>query len=87
MKPIVGAVQAWSCVVISLFALVVLGVLGVLFKGNHPELVGGDEDPKNGPEVASTIFTAIIIYIGFIVFCGFQGLLHVRQSRRGTIAL
>lgn len=50
-------------VVISLFALVVLGILGILFNKNHPELVGGGEDPENGPEVASTIFTAIIIYI------------------------
>jgi hypothetical protein len=49
-------------VVISIFAIVILSVLGILFKGNHPELVGGDEDPENGPEVAATVFTAVIIY-------------------------
>ncbi|KAK4186134.1 hypothetical protein QBC35DRAFT_453531 [Podospora australis] len=87
MKPVVSAVQAWSCVVISVFAIVILSTLGFLFRANHPELVGGGEDPKNGPEVATTVFTAVIIYVGFLVFCGFQGLLHIRESRRGAIAL
>ncbi|EGS17420.1 uncharacterized protein CTHT_0067450 [Thermochaetoides thermophila DSM 1495] len=87
MKPIVSAVQAWSCFVISLFAIVILSVLGLLFKNNHPELVGGDDDPENGPEVAATVFTAVIIYTGFLVFCGIQGLLHLRENRRGAIAL
>ncbi|KAK3383766.1 hypothetical protein B0T24DRAFT_673603 [Lasiosphaeria ovina] len=87
MKPVVGAMQAWSCFVISIFAIVVLSVLSILFNKNHPELVGGDEDPENGHEVAKTLFVAIMIYIGFIVFCGIQGLLHLRESRRGAIAL
>lgn len=80
-----------------------------MFKDNHPELVGGEEDPANGPEVAATIFIAVIIYAvrlrqesisdarkgvadislpqGFLVFCGLQGLLHLRENRRGAIAL
>ncbi|KAK4170230.1 hypothetical protein QBC43DRAFT_197184 [Cladorrhinum sp. PSN259] len=87
MKPLVSAVQAWSCVVISMFAIVILTTLGFLFKANHPELVGGEEDPKNGPAVAGTVFTAVVIYVGFLVFCGLQGLLNVRESRRGAIAL
>ncbi|KAL2154326.1 hypothetical protein VTH82DRAFT_3002 [Thermothelomyces myriococcoides] len=87
MKPIVSAMQAWSCFVISVFAIIILSVLGFLFRGNHPELVGGEDDPENGPEVAATIFTAVIIYAGFLVFCGFQGLLHLRENRRGAIAL
>ncbi|KAK2066479.1 hypothetical protein P8C59_000294 [Phyllachora maydis] len=87
MKPIVGAMQAWSCFAISIFAIVILSVLGLLFRSNHHELVGGDEDPENGPEVASTIFIAVIIYTGFLIFCGLQGLLHLRESRRGSIAL
>ncbi|KAK3995505.1 hypothetical protein QBC44DRAFT_320597 [Cladorrhinum sp. PSN332] len=87
MKPLFSAIQAWSCVVISVFAIVILTTLGFLFKANHPELVGGEEDPKNGPAVAGTVFTAVIIYVGFLVFCGLQGLLHVRESRRGAIAL
>jgi len=107
--------------VISVFAIVVLSVLGILFKSNHPELVGGEEDPEDGPAVAATVFTAVIIYAvrhstpaashpddgvadnpqenweedgadrprfqGFLVFCGFQGLLHIRENRRGAIAL
>jgi hypothetical protein len=44
------------------FAIVILSVLGLLFKGNHPELVGGEEDPEDGPAVAATVFTAVIIY-------------------------
>ncbi|KAM7184898.1 hypothetical protein V8F33_012719 [Rhypophila sp. PSN 637] len=87
MKPLVGAMQAWSCFVISVFAIIILSILGILFKGNHPELVGGEEDPKNGEEVAATAFIAVMIYAGFLVFCGLQGLLHLRESRRGAIAL
>ncbi|KAH6650140.1 hypothetical protein F5144DRAFT_597628 [Chaetomium tenue] len=87
MKPVVSAMQAWSCFVISVFAIVILSVLGFLFRGNHPELVGGEEDPADGPAVAATVFTAVIIYAGFLVFCGCQGLLHLRENRRGAIAL
>ncbi|KAM9882512.1 hypothetical protein VDGL01_03476 [Verticillium dahliae] len=97
MKPVVSAMQAWSCTVISVFAILILGVLGLLFRANNHELVGGIEDPKNGPVVASTIFVAVIIYAfvtganvstqGFLVFCGMQGVLHMRESRRGAIAL
>ena len=36
--------------------------MGLLFKGNHHEMVGGVEDPDNGPEVAATIFIAVLIY-------------------------
>ncbi|KAL9945277.1 hypothetical protein D7B24_000120 [Verticillium nonalfalfae] len=87
MKPVVSAMQAWSCTVISVFAILILGVLGLLFRANNHELVGGIEDPKNGPVVASTLFVAVIIYAGFLVFCGMQGVLHMRESRRGAIAL
>jgi hypothetical protein len=48
--------------VISVFAIVILSILGFLFKGNHPELVGGEDDPEDGPAVAATVFTAVIIY-------------------------
>ena len=49
-------------VVISVFAILILSVLGLLFRSNHHELVGGDDDPKDGPEVAATIFIAVLIY-------------------------
>ncbi|KAL2756855.1 hypothetical protein ACRALDRAFT_1056021 [Sodiomyces alcalophilus JCM 7366] len=87
MKPVVGAFQAWSCTVISVFAIVILGVLGILYNSNHHGLLGGIEDPENGPAVAGTIFVAVIVYAAFFVFCGLQGLLHVRENRRGAIAL
>ncbi|KAI1134386.1 hypothetical protein F5Y05DRAFT_417258 [Hypoxylon sp. FL0543] len=87
MKPVVGAMQAWSCVVISVFAIVILSILGGLFRSNHHEFVGGTDDPKDGKAVAGTVFTAVIVYAAFLVFCGLQGLLHLRENRRGAIAL
>ncbi|KUI66212.1 hypothetical protein VM1G_01602 [Cytospora mali] len=111
MKPLVGAMQAWSCFVISIFAIIILSILGLAFKHNHEEFVGGIEQPEDGPAVAHTIFIAVLVYIvspmenitspapddnnelipvilqGFVVFCGLQGLLHMRESRRGAIAL
>jgi hypothetical protein len=38
-------------------------VLGILFKNEHHELVGSEEDPEDGPAVAATIFIAVIIYL------------------------
>jgi hypothetical protein len=48
--------------VISVFAMIILSVLGLLFNSNHHELVGSDEDPENGPEVAATVFLAVAVY-------------------------
>ncbi|OAA48725.1 hypothetical protein NOR_01975 [Metarhizium rileyi] len=89
MKPVVSAMHAWSCTVISVFAIIILSVLAALYRSGHEELVGGVDDPKpeEGKAVAGTIFTAVIVYAAFLVFCGLQGLLHVRENRRGTIAL
>ncbi|KAJ4398407.1 hypothetical protein N0V85_006295 [Neurospora sp. IMI 360204] len=87
MKPVVGAMQAWSCTVISAFAMLILGILCILFNKNHPELVGGTGDPEEGKEVAATAGMAIAIYAAFFIFCGLQGLLHLREGRRGAIAL
>ncbi|PSK55787.1 hypothetical protein C1H76_2283 [Elsinoe australis] len=89
MKPVVGALNAWSCIVISLFAIIILSVIGSMFKNQHQAMVGKDEDPKpeNTGAVSTSIFGAVFVYIGFLVFCGFQALLHYRDSRRGQIAL
>ncbi|PHH85802.1 hypothetical protein CDD83_11151 [Cordyceps sp. RAO-2017] len=87
MKPVVSAMHAWSCTVISVFAIIILSILGGLYRAGHEEFVGGRDDPKDGKAVSGTIFTAVIVYAAFLVFCGFQGLLHVRESRRGAIAL
>ncbi|KAI0877332.1 hypothetical protein GGS24DRAFT_498034 [Hypoxylon argillaceum] len=87
MKPVVGAMQAWSCVVISAFAIVILSVIGSLYRSRHHEFAGGIADPENTSEVSSTIFTAVIVYAVFLVCCGLQGVLHMRENRRGAIAL
>ncbi|KAK8095287.1 uncharacterized protein PG998_001917 [Apiospora kogelbergensis] len=87
MKPVVSSMQAWSCTVISAFAIVILSVIGGLFRSKHHSLTGHADDPADGPAVAGTVFIAVFVYIGFLVFCGLQGMLHVRESRRGAIAL
>ena len=51
-----------SSVVISVFAIIILSILGGLYRTNHHEVVGGTEDPEDGPAVAGTIFTAVIVY-------------------------
>ncbi|KAI4243743.1 MAG: hypothetical protein L6R40_003356 [Gallowayella cf. fulva] len=32
MKPVVSALNAWSCVVVSVFAIIILSIIGGLFK-------------------------------------------------------
>ncbi|KAL6866669.1 hypothetical protein J3F83DRAFT_740683 [Trichoderma novae-zelandiae] len=73
--------------VLSVFAIVILSVLGVLFRSGHEQLVGGIDDPADGKAVSKTVFSAVFVYIAFFVFCGLQGLLHIRENRRGAISL
>lgn len=93
--------------VISVFAIIILSILGGLYRSDHEEFMGGRDDPKDGKVVAGTIFTAVIVYAvrrrtnrlllpqktsadamqAFLVFCSLQGMLHVRESRRGAISL
>ncbi|KAJ6072402.1 hypothetical protein N7467_010487 [Penicillium canescens] len=87
MKPVVSALNAWSCVVISLFAIVILSVLGSLYSSNNHAYTGSEDEPEDGPAVAASIYTAVIVYAGFFVFCGFQAFLHMRNSRGGAISL
>ncbi|EMD92573.1 hypothetical protein COCC4DRAFT_162896 [Bipolaris maydis ATCC 48331] len=87
VKPVVSAMNAWTCIVVSLFAIVILSTLGALFRGSSNTVMGGEEDPKDGGAVAGALFGAVFIYIGFFVFCGLQALLHMRESRRGAISL
>ncbi|OAX79383.1 1-(5-phosphoribosyl)-5-[(5-phosphoribosylamino)methylideneamino] imidazole-4-carboxamide isomerase [Emergomyces africanus] len=54
---------------------------------NHHSITGSTKDPENGPAVAASIFTAVVVYAFFMVFCGIQAFLHVRSSRRGAISL
>ncbi|KAK9642008.1 hypothetical protein HCH54_007455 [Aspergillus fumigatus] len=62
MKPVVSVLNAWSCVVISAFAIVILSVLGSLYKSEHHGFVGSENDPEDGGAVAASIFTAVVIY-------------------------
>ncbi|KAJ5461254.1 uncharacterized protein N7458_002806 [Penicillium daleae] len=87
MKPVVSALNAWSCVVISIFAIVILSVLGSLYGSNNHSFTGSEGDPEDGPAVAASIYAAVIVYAGFFVFCGFQAYLHMRDNRGGAISL
>ncbi|KAL1302589.1 hypothetical protein AAFC00_002967 [Neodothiora populina] len=87
MKPVVSAFNAWTCIVISVFAIVILSVLGTLFAKNNHTVMGSDEDPEDGSAVAAAVFGAVGIYGIFLLFCGSQAFLHQRERRRGAIAL
>jgi len=50
-------------------------------------MTGSTNDPSDPKAVAGSIFAAVIVYAVFLVFCGFQALLHKRQSGRGAISL
>ncbi|KAL6869688.1 hypothetical protein ACO1O0_001017 [Amphichorda felina] len=87
MKPVVSAMNAWTCTVVSVFAIVILSIIASLYRSGHEGFGGSINDPDDGKAVAGTIFTAVVVYAVFLVFCGCQGLLHVRENRRGAIAL
>ncbi|KAK0126156.1 hypothetical protein ONS95_007774 [Cadophora gregata] len=70
MKPIFGVMQAWSCIVISCFAIVILSVIGALFKANHHSMTGTIEDPENHAAVAATVFSAVIVYAVGLQYSG-----------------
>ncbi|KFZ11502.1 hypothetical protein V501_04732 [Pseudogymnoascus sp. VKM F-4519 (FW-2642)] len=62
MKPVVSIMHAWSCIVISVFAIVILSVLGALFNANHHSLMDSNDDPEDGTVVAGTAFAAVGVY-------------------------
>ncbi|KAJ5164886.1 uncharacterized protein N7500_006716 [Penicillium coprophilum] len=62
MKPVVSALNAWSCVIISVFAIVILSVLGSLYSSNNHAYTGSKDEPEDGPAVAASIYTAVIVY-------------------------
>ncbi|KAJ6130216.1 hypothetical protein N7512_002996 [Penicillium capsulatum] len=49
-------------VVISLFAIVILSVLGSLFHSNNHAYTGTEGEPEDGPAVAASIYVAVIVY-------------------------
>ncbi|KAH9827314.1 hypothetical protein Tdes44962_MAKER02940 [Teratosphaeria destructans] len=87
MKPVVSAFNAWTCIVISVFAIVILSVIGSMFANGHHSMMGSDEDPEDGGKVAAAVFGAVGVYGVFLLFCASQAFLHKRQSRQGEIAL
>ena len=50
-------------------------------------MVGSTEDPPDGKAVAGSVFAAVVVYAVFLVFCGMQAFLHVRERKRGSISL
>ncbi|EGD92576.1 hypothetical protein TESG_00149 [Trichophyton tonsurans CBS 112818] len=62
MKPVVSAMNAWTCCIISIFAVVILSVIGSLFKANHHSMTGSKKDAEHPAAVAASIFTAVVIY-------------------------
>lgn len=80
MKPIVGSLGAWFCTLISVFAIVILSFIALLFYKGHEEFTGSVSDPEDGKAVARTIMWAVLVYVVFFVFCGSQILLHRRNS-------
>jgi len=46
----------------SAFAIVILSVIGALFKSGHHSMMGSTEDPKDGAAVAASVFGAVIVY-------------------------
>lgn len=63
VKPVVSAMNAWTCIVLSVFAIVILSTIGALFKSGSHTMLGGDEDPEDGNAVAGAVFGAVFIYI------------------------
>ncbi|OQO04598.1 hypothetical protein B0A48_09520 [Cryoendolithus antarcticus] len=87
MKPLVSAFNAWTCIVISLFAIVILSVIGSMFANGHHSMMGSTDDPTDGGKVATAVFGAVAVYGAFLLFCGSQAFLHRRQTSGGEIAL
>jgi len=50
-------------------------------------MMGSTEDPKDNTAVAAAVFGAVAVYGGFLIFCASQAYLHMRESKRGAIAL
>ena len=81
MKPVVSSGKAYFCTILSIFGIVILSVIGYLFKVGHESMMGSINDPENGEEVANTVFGAVIVYLVFFVFCGCQVIVIRRQDR------
>lgn len=72
MKPIISAGKAYFCFILSGAGIIILPVIGYLFKIKHESMMGSINDPEDGDVVSSMIFKASLIYLGFFTFCGLQ---------------
>ncbi|CCE79862.1 Piso0_002954 [Millerozyma farinosa CBS 7064] len=81
MKPVVSTGKAYFCTILSAFGVVILSFIGYLFKTEHESMMGSLDDPTDGEAVAKTVFGAVFVYLGFLVFCGLQILIGRRNSR------
>ncbi|CCK71045.1 uncharacterized protein KNAG_0F03810 [Huiozyma naganishii CBS 8797] len=79
MRPVVSSGKAWFCTVLSAFGVVILSVIAHLFNTNHESFVGSINDPEDGPAVARTVSLAALVYLLFLLFCGFQAYLSTKK--------
>ena len=49
-------------IVISIFAIVILSVIGSMFANGHHTVMGSTEDPEDGGKVATAVFGAVAVY-------------------------
>ncbi|CUM48496.1 uncharacterized protein AC631_02313 [Debaryomyces fabryi] len=81
MKAVVSTGKAYFCTVLSAFGVIILSVIGYLFKVGHESMMGSIDDPEDGAAVAGTVFGAVFVYLAFLVFCGLQIVIIRRQDR------
>ena len=53
-----------SChsIVVSIAAILILSIIGGLFRSEHHSMVGSTKDPEDGKAVAGSVFAAVIVY-------------------------
>ncbi|KAJ2398565.1 hypothetical protein GGI23_003172 [Coemansia sp. RSA 2559] len=76
---------AMCCQVLSVFGIVFLVILGLLFNAEVEELTGSTEDPVHPKEVGRMCFIAAAIYAGFFFCCSCQQVVRrndIRRARR-----
>jgi hypothetical protein len=83
VKPVVSAMNAWTCIVLSVFAIVILSTIGALFKSGSHTMLGGEEDPEDGNAVAGAVFGAVFIY----VVCGISRRIEMHLLMRCRASL
>ncbi|ORZ00683.1 hypothetical protein BCR43DRAFT_485631 [Syncephalastrum racemosum] len=81
MKTFVGPGAATCCSLLSVFGIIFLVLLGMAFDAKVEVLTEFTDDPDDPHAIASSCFTAAIVYACFLGFCGCQSLVHKYNSR------